>query len=710
MPLDFPNTPVPGQLWAASNNATYMYDGSKWVLQAGFPLISPTPPPSPVNGTMWWDSGNTGQLYVYFNDGNSSQFVVANSALGGPFLSTFGGTVSGPLTVSGAATLSGGGTLTGTFAGSPIWSAAQTYQARQFFQGSLSTGQSTTGGSDVSINGIATSARNLNFQAAGTARWAISGTNSSVTGTNADTDLTIGAYSDTGAFNTFFMKLARFSGPLKLGPPYAYDAGPIYLTHAAAVSPGGAVGNRATISDVQPTYTLATDPISTVSGSPVVTIALANTNNVVGTSPPSWVNLQGVTVTGGITPTGWLQVQSATPTSFTVNWTSNATATTTGGGSAVTVQPAFSTYMEQNIYTAKSSAQGFNLMHGNIYNVDPSFHVGFNDKSFGNVGWTMYWNVAASPNEPTGTYQTSILGEEMDILWRGNDDGYQPLIAQGVRSLGRLYVPFWAVPSYITGGGAANNVNTMLTIAGNNGFPGVYVGLSIQPSALVGKGIDTVSNHGGVGFDLFGSYAALGNAPFGTTNGTSTITVHVVPTATGPGMLRKQVNGGTIYIPNTYTVAGVTFGGGTYTIGAVNDAAGTFTIAGTGTASSTTTGGGNAAVIYFANLSPYAAMQLSGLWEDGIRSAVQSRFTSGLIVHTQPGTGFGWDDGTGIASVNASVASAGNIHVQLKPAGTGSVMFGTLPANAANDAAAASAGVPVGGVYRNGSVLMVRVA
>lgn len=30
--------------------------------------------------------------------------------------------------------------------------------------------------------------------------------------------------------------------------------------------------------------------------------------------------------------------------------------------------------------------------------------------------------------------------------------------------------------------------------------------------------------------------------------------------------------------------------------------------------------------------------------------------------------------------------------------------------NAVNDAAAASVGVPVGGMYRNGSVLMVRVA
>ena len=30
--------------------------------------------------------------------------------------------------------------------------------------------------------------------------------------------------------------------------------------------------------------------------------------------------------------------------------------------------------------------------------------------------------------------------------------------------------------------------------------------------------------------------------------------------------------------------------------------------------------------------------------------------------------------------------------------------------NAVNDAAASSAGVPVGGMYRNGSVLMVRVS
>ncbi len=44
------------------------------------------------------------------------------------------------------------------------------------------------------------------------------------------------------------------------------------------------------------------------------------------------------------------------------------------------------------------------------------------------------------------------------------------------------------------------------------------------------------------------------------------------------------------------------------------------------------------------------------------------------------------------------------------PAATlGSLRFSTVPVNAANDAAAATAGVAVGGVYRTGSALMVRV-
>ena len=40
--------------------------------------ISDTPPGSPTAGNLWWDS-LSGQLFIYYNDGSSSQWVVANS-------------------------------------------------------------------------------------------------------------------------------------------------------------------------------------------------------------------------------------------------------------------------------------------------------------------------------------------------------------------------------------------------------------------------------------------------------------------------------------------------------------------------------------------------------------------------------------------------------------------------------------------------------
>jgi hypothetical protein len=55
--------------------------------------ISDSPPtvPTPLAGDLWWAS-DTGQLFVYYNDGTSSQFVQANSLVAG----APGGDVSGP--------------------------------------------------------------------------------------------------------------------------------------------------------------------------------------------------------------------------------------------------------------------------------------------------------------------------------------------------------------------------------------------------------------------------------------------------------------------------------------------------------------------------------------------------------------------------------------------------------------------------------------
>jgi len=67
-------------------------------------FVGDTPPGSPTAGQFWWDSQD-GQLYIYYNDGTSSQWVpTTNVAALGSFLPLSGGTISGNLTVNGTTT------------------------------------------------------------------------------------------------------------------------------------------------------------------------------------------------------------------------------------------------------------------------------------------------------------------------------------------------------------------------------------------------------------------------------------------------------------------------------------------------------------------------------------------------------------------------------------------------------------------------------
>jgi hypothetical protein len=70
--------------------------------------VGAAPPVGPTAGTLWWDT-NGGQLYIYFNDGTSSQWVITNNSMSiqtaqGMFLPLTGGSLSGPLVLSGNAT------------------------------------------------------------------------------------------------------------------------------------------------------------------------------------------------------------------------------------------------------------------------------------------------------------------------------------------------------------------------------------------------------------------------------------------------------------------------------------------------------------------------------------------------------------------------------------------------------------------------------
>jgi hypothetical protein len=80
MAIDFPATPAIGQQFVGGS-ATYQWDGTGWniVPQMGPMSMSDTPPPNPAIGQQWWRT-STGQLYVWYDDGNSQQWVQAAGA------------------------------------------------------------------------------------------------------------------------------------------------------------------------------------------------------------------------------------------------------------------------------------------------------------------------------------------------------------------------------------------------------------------------------------------------------------------------------------------------------------------------------------------------------------------------------------------------------------------------------------------------------
>jgi hypothetical protein len=101
--INFPDTPTLNQTFTAAG-VVWVWDGTKWnmssVAGGAFISISNSPPASPIVGNLWWDSVG-GQLYIYFNDGSSSQWVtVTNQGFGGLYLPLQGGHLTGPLTLA----------------------------------------------------------------------------------------------------------------------------------------------------------------------------------------------------------------------------------------------------------------------------------------------------------------------------------------------------------------------------------------------------------------------------------------------------------------------------------------------------------------------------------------------------------------------------------------------------------------------------------
>lgn len=124
--LDFPSSPTNGQVYGQ-----YVYDSTKGAWRVSADLMaaaipSSTAPTNPVSGDLWFNT-NDGVMFMYFNDGNTSQWVEvkSNTASGSTVAARVGAIEAKPsglvslvptsvVVSSGAATVSNSGWVTVT--------------------------------------------------------------------------------------------------------------------------------------------------------------------------------------------------------------------------------------------------------------------------------------------------------------------------------------------------------------------------------------------------------------------------------------------------------------------------------------------------------------------------------------------------------------------------------------------------------------------
>lgn len=79
MAASFPPNPSVGQLYT-SNGRTWKWTGTQWTAQAvttptSAPVyVSVSPPPNPIQGSLWYDSNNN-YLNIWYKDLNGGQWI-----------------------------------------------------------------------------------------------------------------------------------------------------------------------------------------------------------------------------------------------------------------------------------------------------------------------------------------------------------------------------------------------------------------------------------------------------------------------------------------------------------------------------------------------------------------------------------------------------------------------------------------------------------
>jgi hypothetical protein len=83
MSINFPSSPTVGQI-VTIGGATYIWNGRAWDAKVPNAVVptQDTPPASPVDGLLWWES-DSGATFIWYDDGNTAQWVQINGGGGG---------------------------------------------------------------------------------------------------------------------------------------------------------------------------------------------------------------------------------------------------------------------------------------------------------------------------------------------------------------------------------------------------------------------------------------------------------------------------------------------------------------------------------------------------------------------------------------------------------------------------------------------------
>ena len=614
---------------------------------------SASSPPSPTKWNAAWPPvGLTGfnTTIGLYETWNGSAWIQSPQASGNTITAPSGVTVTLPPSSD---TLPGLNTV-------------QAWSAGQFFQNyiNVGTGQNSP---NLSIDGAAGQTRTLRFATSGGSRWSEIVSNDPETGGNAGSLFNMGVYGDNQSFLGFLYQASRGSGPSNAGPPYFSNFSPWLQGAEANAGPGGEGGNvqAFTNGDAQNPITLSSNPITT-NGTSTVTVNFTNASSQFSVAVDTWVLFTGLTSVGGQTFNGtWLHVTGVSANSFTFLWTGTTPTSATGGGTVATVQPSYPVTTNKSYAKVTTGASGFSVKDIQICDAFPLFY----QQGASGPTYLCQWDIVQSPPDSSNLNTFGTGYAEFDFINRNGDKGYpnDPFTARNPT------IGLWggATPTII-GNQTAYNWGTVWGVfskQGNGLFD--YQGYLIAPNALVPKALDTQTNHGGVGYDVFGSYQLLGSSPFTTTNASSVVTVQTGdPTGTN-----QMANGQAVMFPSSYTINGVTFGGigNKYVISNLNQTSGTFTITGTGSGTAGT-GGGAGQILIAAVLEPYSVSQAQGGWTHGYNCASNFFAEDGLCVSAYPGSGFGWYDGTAISSINTAEVSPGVMDLMLNPGGSGRVV------------------------------------